>query len=289
MRLFLLFLMLLSETSVAQSDERPVVRWALAPYAPFHIEDGPKAGQGVVDLALKGMMEALPEYHHVPLVMNASRAWQDIRDGEPVCHPAALKTPERERHAVFSDAGAIVPSMVVILRAEDAARVAPGKSTVSLMHLLKDEKLRPGILSERAYGDVQEVLEEPHGTTRPVRVSNNYGPFSLIRMLYSGRIDLMVEYPWILHFVKEHVPEAGVPLVALGIEESPPFYTSHVACANTPRGREIVARLNGWIATRIPLEENLRILGDWLDPITLERYRAAYEEMLSPLKAAQAD
>ena len=72
MRLFLLFLMLLSETSVAQSDEHPVVRWALAPYAPFHIEDGPKAGQGVVDLALKGMMEALPEYLHVPLVMNAA-------------------------------------------------------------------------------------------------------------------------------------------------------------------------------------------------------------------------
>ncbi|WP_430459961.1 TIGR02285 family protein [Thalassolituus sp. LLYu03] len=278
----ILWLALLFVPWMADADDLTELTWVVAPYPPFHIAEGPLAGKGMVDVVVPHMQAAVSGFHHVIGVMTDSRSWQEIREGRNVCQPAVLKTPERERVAVFSEAGAIVPSMVLIMRAEQKQRLFGKRKTIALREVLENPTLRIGMITERAYGEVDSMLRAQHNSERLIQVSNNYGPLSLLRMLNSGRIDAVVEYPWIVRYVAMGLSDMQ-SLSTMGIDELQPFFRSYVACPNTDVGREVIRQLNVWIRTQLPLDANRRIVGDWLDPDTLERYQAAYEQMIAPV------
>lgn len=282
MRLLMILWMLLVLPVTADEAPQPELRWVIAPYAPFHIEQGPLAGQGIMDLALPEMEQKLPGFRHENSLMTDSRAWQEIRDGQPVCYPAALKTPERERFAVFSDPVSIVPSMVLFMRADDKQKRFGERRTIALTEVLKQQDLRIGIISERSYGELDPVLRDARTAERVVAVSNNYGPLSLMRMLHAKRVDAVIEYPWIVRFVEQELrPQNRTPLItSLGIDELQPFFLSYVACADTELGHQVIRQVNPLIRALLPLPEHRRKLGDWLDPDTLVRYNEAYDRML---------
>ena len=283
--LFLLGLTLFSDVAAAEPAESlPEIRWVIAPYPPFHITEGDLAGHGIIDQVVSSMQAQLPGFRHTNTVMTDSRAWQELKDLPLVCHPAALKTPEREQFAVFSEAGAIVPSMVFIMRQDVKRGLFGERQMASLAEVVNHPTLRIGMISERAYGDIDGPLHSLQRSSRLVQVSNQYGPLSLLRMLKAGRVDVMIEYPWILRYMAStDGSDAAEVMATMGIEELEPFLKSQVACSATDDGRRVVQQLNGWIRSQLPLESNRRIVGDWLDPDTLLRYRAAYEQLLAPV------
>ena len=267
------------------ADTRPVLRWAVMPYPPLHIREGPMAGKGIVDSYLHLVMAATPQYRHVREEMTPARAWQLIRSGDNVCHPAALYTPERAEYTLFSESPALFPSLAFMVRLEDYRTMFAPEQSVAAQDMLARTDMRLGLVADRSYYVfIDELLKEGAVYQRASVLSSLHGPLSLYRMLQSGRIDYMIEYPWINRYMVSTIraPEQH-ELVALSIKELPQFAKGYMACPKTPWGAQVVAAVNRWVNEQKPTETNRQRMAVWLDRNTLPRYMRAYEEMIAPV------
>ncbi len=274
---------LAQETPVA--DDRPLLRWIVMPYPPLHISEGPMAGKGIADTYLDLVIAAMPQYRHVREEMTPARAWQLIRAGENICHPAALYTPERAKYTLFSDSPALFPSLAFMVRLDDYQALFAPQMTIAAADMLARTNMRLGLVADRSYYVfLDNLLSAGDVYERATVLSSLHGPLSLYRMLQSGRIDYIIEYPWINRYMVDTIqsPEEH-ELVALSIKELPQFAKGAMACPKTPWGETVVAAVNRWVAEQKNTETNRQRMAVWLDRNTLPRYMKAYEEMIAPV------
>lgn len=275
----------LKAQELPQADDRPLLRWITMPYPPLHISDGPMAGKGIVDEYLGAVTASLSGYRHVREEMTPARAWQLIRVGENICHPGALYTPERAKYTLFSDSPALFPSLAFMVRLEDYKALFAPQMTIAAADMLARTNLRLGLVADRSYYVfLDNLLSAGDVYQRATVLSSLHGPLSLYRMLQSGRIDYIIEYPWINRYMVDTIqaPEAH-ELVALSIRELPQFAKGYVACPKTLWGERVIMAVNRWVAEQKNTETNRQRMAVWLDRNTLPRYMKAYEEMIAPV------
>lgn len=267
------------------ADERPLLRWIVMPYPPLHIVEGPMAGKGIADTYLQEVAAATPQYRHVREEMTPARAWQLIRAGENICHPAALYTPERAAYTLFSDSPALFPSLAFMVRLEDYDALFAPQMSVAARDMLARTDMKLGLIADRSYYVfVDQLLRDEGVYQRATVLSSLHGPASLYRMLQSGRIDYIIEYPWINRYMADTIPSPEKhELVALSIKELSQFARGYMACPKTPWGKEVVAVVNRWVNEQKNTEANRQRMAVWLDRNTLPGYMKAYEEMIAPV------
>jgi len=172
-----------------------------------------------------------------------------------------------------------------MVRLEDYRTIFAPEQSVAAQDMLARTDMRLGLVADRSYYVfIDELLKEGAVYQRASVLSSLHGPLSLYRMLQSGRIDYMIEYPWINRYMVSTIraPEQH-ELVALSIKELPQFAKGYMACPKTPWGAQVVAAVNRWVNEQKPTETNRQRMAVWLDRNTLPRYMRAYEEMIAPV------
>ncbi|WP_176216894.1 TIGR02285 family protein [Andreprevotia lacus] len=265
--------------SVASRAEDSTVTWLMPDYPPVTIIQGPEKGTGYADIFLRYFVERTPEYRHSIEAASMSRVFGLMKQGQHVCHPSLLKTPEREAYVDFSDPVEFVLPHHIVVRSDRVARLAAYRNadgSIDVARLLKDGSLRMTYQEKRGYPPVvADALKAGAGQRHVIQTSaDDDGPF---RQLAGGWVDYIITYPDEVHwFAKRLKLPESVQFAYLPIAGLPEYVVGHVGCTKGPWGRKVVERVNAIVAKAgkrpIWVDAEARLL----DPAAAKRFEDVY-------------
>ncbi len=255
------------------------VTWLLPDYPPVTISHGPRQGTGYADIFLRYFIERAPEYTHVRESSGMSRVFGLMQQGQHVCHPSLLKTPEREAFVDFSGPVEFVLPHHIVVRNDRLPRLAAYRNAdgaVDVARLLKDESLVMTYQEKRGYPPmVAEALKAGAGQKNIIQTSSDdEGPF---RQLAGGWVDYLITYPDEVNWFSEllHLPDS-VKFAYLPIAGSPEHVIGYVGCTKGAWGRKVVERVNQIVAKAgarpVWVEAEARLL----DPAAAKRFEEVF-------------
>lgn len=238
------------ETKTKQS-----IVWLLNDFPPFILLNGELPGSGFVDATVKYLVQHMPEFEHRFEVSGVARTQGLMAQGMPVCHPALLRTPEREKLAVFSNPVHFVLTHHVVLPSQHLQRfqahIEPN-GKINLHSLLADRQLSTSRTEGRSLGvEIDTALashqQQPHLKTTGVHFD---APF---RQLAAGWTDYVFAYPVEPSYYKKQgsIP-AQLELSYLPIAGLKDYTLGSIACTKGTWGQAITARINAVIAQAGP-------------------------------------
>lgn len=254
--------------SSSNSSEEQRITWGLIPYAPIHIVEGEYKGQGIADQYVKSAQENLIGYQHVNEIMTPARAWYLIAEGEElVCNPSSIKTSEREKIAYFTEAALITPIARVLMRKTDWQDRLKGVNKLSITDYIDANNGVFGVVSQRSYGEkIDEVLAVSIASGKQIiQTYGEHGSRQLYEMLVHGRIDMMIEYPWVIAYFKKTLEAQPIEVVNLEIADFPRFSPAYVACSRNTAGKIVIDKLNKFIRKAVLEPGNRQRMSNWLD------------------------
>ncbi|MGC3894214.1 TIGR02285 family protein [Pseudomonas urmiensis] len=256
---------------IAEAKER--LLWLVRDLPPFTIFEGPEKGQGVIDRMLPMLIEQMPEYDHSIVRVNRARGIQMLQEPSFTCDPTLLWTPERAKYALFSKPTLGVLSSGVVVRKQDQAGIEPflDAQQVDLKQLLAETRLKLGIVAERSYSaQVDDILRQLPDSA----FSRHYGndaTASLLQMQQLGRLQLVLGYwPEVRYLIQQQGGRLDDYLF-YPIQGVNPYQFLHVACSDTPLGREAIAHIDQLLPA-LRRDTLPQLYAHWLDPQLREGY-----------------
>jgi uncharacterized protein (TIGR02285 family) len=197
---------------------------------------GPAGMQRASDRLVDWLAQRLPQLRHKRVVANAKRSWLMIRDGQRVCHAGALRQPDRERQAYFSDIGMLPPPHLVLPRDRRDALPLDARGEIDLPALMADPAWRGALVSGRSYGATIDALlaKGPAGATVEMVSASDYGR-QLLDMVRKRRVDYTIESAQDLWTLTRGRPDVD-DLVTVPIRGASDWVVGGVACPRTPWG-----------------------------------------------------
>jgi uncharacterized protein (TIGR02285 family) len=254
----------------AASAQLPTVHWYVFNVPPVSITDGPRKGEGFLDLALqRQLLPRLVGYQHVIEHIPQQRVALQFTIQASACVVGMLRNAERDTQMLFSRPLLSQLPPGVLVRVQDGARMAPfvgmdGK--LSLTRLLADPVLSVGMSSGRSYGAVIDALMAKYRGTPRLIVSSTAEPaLSLLQMQMLGRVDVVPALPYELQHVAGGDPAMRAALRFYRLQEQPDFADAYVACAKGPAGEAIIRDVNAVLVQREVRDAVAAYYAAWLD------------------------
>lgn len=244
------------DSPVQSVDEKPLVTWILSDFPPFIVTDGPSLpGEGFIDFTLRYLVERMPEYRHHYEVAGIARSVGLMEQGAPVCHPALLRTAEREKIAAFSGPVHFVLSHMVVARRDRLDRLSRhlnDDGQVDLPRLLADPTLTTSLTEKRAFSPVidKALADAGPSRNRPTIGVRLDSPFL---QLDAGWIDFMFAYPvepgW---YRSRGRIFRDADLVYLPVAGGEDYVLGRIACTRGEWGEGVIRSIDAAVAAAGP-------------------------------------
>ena len=231
----------------ALAQEKPLVRWLVSDFPPYHIVSGPDAGRGIRDNFLRQVEADLPGFTHQNEPSIIARTQGMIKAGENVCTVSLLRTPEREAWAVFSAKPYAhqLPVRLIALADDKVTAALVKDDEVSLADLLHSGRRRLGLQTGRRYGAALDgVIAAAHAAG--VRTESFSAEASLptaVTMMKNGRFDITLGYSVESEHIRTMHPEMPA-LRYYPIAESRGLGPQYIACARNKLGESVMAAVD---------------------------------------------
>jgi uncharacterized protein (TIGR02285 family) len=277
-RLLGLAWLLLVPPAIAQ--DKPTVKWIIQNGPPWMITQGDAAGRGWLDQSLKYLFAHTPEFHHVIEIVPLARTWDEIRNNDGVCFGAALKTPEREKFAVFSrQAYWLLPHKIMVRKSFLGAHesLVRGRE-VDFAALVTSLGLTGGgLVAGSSYGaDLDAILNsQPSGHIVAVQESRQ-----IIAMLASDRLDWVLGYPDEFMYLTRKESLSSDQFITLDIKGHTALTDAYVTCSNGPLGRRVIAAVNRAIGEAGSPPVYGQFYSAWLDGPTRAAYASRMQDIM---------
>lgn len=256
-------------TSLNAQDQ---IIWRVSDWPPAYIFDGPYKGQGMGDGVISYLKDRLPEYEHSTMKMNSKRLKEEIKAGKNVCSATAL----RRGYYLNSEVDMLVlPQRIYIRR--DKIGGMDQKSSISLDEILNDTSLKAGVSHGRYLKKLNAIVAN-HLNKKNITNIPNYA--SLIRMLFSGRVDYIIEYPSVIKYFETNYYQTGV-ITGLYIKEieNISYIKGLVGCPKTEWGRTVINKVNQILLRDRKREEYLEPLLRWYDEEDQKKLKEFYNQL----------
>ena len=230
------------------------------------------------DRLLDWLTPRLPGITHERVVANAKRSWTLIERGEAVCHAGAVRSPQREALAYFSNTWPMPPLQLIVRRDQVGRLPLDAAGQVDLAALVADAKLQGVVVHGRSYGPALDAMLAPRGgaPTGLSRVTAGDFGSNLVPMLLQGRADYLIEYPNALAALLRSRPDVA-GLAALPIKGAVEPVLSGVACPRTPWGLAAIRRVDAVLGTPEGAALLREILMSELPPDSRRQYRDVFD------------
>ncbi len=239
----LLVLLTLSLPARGEASRQPDVTWNMSPWPGLINERDNQPDGGIMVELLQQIVERLPEYRHHYRLNNLTRGLEQLKREPLSCFLPTFPTPERDHHGYYVGLFVAMPHQLVV-RNEDVQRFAAGRDEVSLRELLRDKRLRGGLVRDRSYGPVLDpLLQAPEALPQLQRIQTSSAGSNLYGMLERGRIDYLLDYAEVVQYVQRQQGLArGLSLLPLAEVGSP--YLSGIYCSRNAEGAALVRRID---------------------------------------------
>lgn len=255
------------------SPARETLTWLVRDLPPVTIFEGPQQGQGALDQLLPILAEHLPEYRHQILRVNRARGMQMLRSTAFTCDPSLLWTAERASFVVFSTQAFVTGSNGVTVRRSQQAALAPFvvAGQFDLKAFLANAHARLGLVAERSYGALIDQHLQQAATQRLTPHYGNDALGSLLQMQQRGRLEAVLGYGAEVRYQALQQRIDPQDLIFYPIKGTAPYQRTHIACSDTPLGREAIVRIDQ-VLREIPQEQLRQSYATWLDPVMRAQY-----------------
>jgi len=227
----------------------PLITWMQADTPPFHIGEGPLAGQGVKDRQYQFLSQHLPRFQHRQMIASVARNWYDLEHSDGICIIGVARTPEREKYTLFSERQLTGYGSRIIVRRDGAAKFKEfldSHGAVDLSKLARSDALVGGFVAALHYGDsITAFIGDEH---RIARLDKFVTPPQLFNVLNAGRLDYVFGQPVeAAYFSRQHGMKAS-DLVALQIAGGAQGGGLSVGCSNGLLGRQVIQAIDRLLA-----------------------------------------
>lgn len=283
-------LLILSNASI--SAERVPLVWVYTSAPPFYITDGPLKGHGFADQALRMLQQELPDFDHVLRMMPIRRLFQFWKEDANFCLMTMVQHPwPRDGDFILSVPYALYRPHGVIIKADNprVSEIMPRATDapVSVERFFAARNLLFGTMSDRPLGrDLDPLFEYHRNHMQIVDRGDTHNLDGLFNMLKRGRIDYLIDYPFVFHFYDEQPDYKGLFELIPLTENRDALIWASVGCTNNAWGKQVVADLNRAIPRLAQRDEYRQLVVKWHAEKGKE---AEYWHMLSSaVKAAAA-
>jgi uncharacterized protein (TIGR02285 family) len=235
---FLVLLALFSSVSAAKET----IDWMTVDWPPVMILDGEDKGKGRFDILLQLYQDNLPQYNHQSSLNNFTRYWHSAKNGQPTCNILALKNSERQEYMHYSIPSAITLPNSIIMKQDSFVKLG-SPSSYSLVDLILDKRFLGILESGRSYSTQIDVLLKKHQEASNLIQGVNSAK-QLLQMLELGRVDYIIEYPYISGYLRSKHMSQTPKFSSIAIKEIPLYYFVHTACPKTDWGKKVIDAVN---------------------------------------------
>jgi len=275
-RLLLVAALLAVAATPARSQEQ--MTWLMPDFPPVTIPVKGAPTNGIADQVVRFLESRWGHDDHRYVYANSKRTWVMLEQGSKACFAAALRTPERERAAYFSNTS-LVPPPVLVARAETIASLPlNGAGEVQLERLLATPRHRGAIVGKRSYGAAVDkaLAARPAKANVEVTSIGDYGR-NVLLMVAHGRADYTIDYDFALAYAQS--VQAGVEqLRTVPIAGNAQAVVAGVACPRTPWGRSMIRKIDKLLGTPAGAEALVRAQDSWLTEAGKQRYRSQIQQ-----------
>lgn len=217
-------------------------------------------------------------YHF--FLINHTKAMKLALQQSNSCMAGVLASSERRQLYHFSRAFILVQGMhLYVLKGSDwhqklELMAVDGK--VSIQHSWsKDARAVLGLDYERSYGaELDPLVRDPSKAKYLYQKQSGAGVGDLWPMLKQKRVDMIVEYPFLLP--AEHRPL----VVGYPVAEAEPDTTAFFACHKGSVGQQIIKQLNEAIAALVLDETYLRLQLEQVEPQHHQQFLKSYYQLM---------
>lgn len=220
------------------------LQWVINAAPPFHIVDGPFAGQGICDVLTNVIDQHLPELASNRLVLPQSRIRKQFQRKENQCFPCMIYRPvpgdtiqSEPTHFYYPHGIITTPEKARLIQARHG-------NPVRLVSLISDRTFRFGYPDGRHYPAVQNILDNAlqNDISRIAHTGEN-ATVAILAMIKKGRIDYTLEYQILHNLDKAENPSDD--LVFLQVAENQGQHVlGAIGCTNSEWGRAAIQKIN---------------------------------------------
>lgn len=256
------------------SIEENTIQWYKPDSPPGHIITGTLAGKGYNDQVQKIYIDQLPEFHHYNITANYQRSVIEMRK-RTGCIVGIFQTEQRSKYLLFSKVRQLVFANGLIIPDHHYASILnllDDKGTISLEAFINqtESTLIGGVSNKRIYGKIIDQYIN-NSTSNLLKRSSDNVFTGLLSMLDLKRIDYTFGYPVELqYFIKNN--NISDKFHFIPIREMPEYLTSYTACSKTPKGKEIIKKINGYLIKNRQSDAFYNIYKNWLDEESAIRF-----------------
>ena len=262
------------------SPDHQSLVWAVPSFAPAFINESGKLSGYAADTQ-NWFAAQLPQYDHDVLLVPLARLLAEMKngDGDLRCSTTLIPTPERRKYITFADTVLLHLPVSVVIRAEDEDRFTPylnDEGHIELDRILGDENLSAAVRIGRAYGrNVDAHINQFRETNQVMQVAEDT---KFVRMLDLGRIDWTLYFPSEAEYYRRLLtPELAIK--TLPIAGNTTLLEGTIGCANTPLGKQTIAKINTIIEEN-PTMPWTEFYAQWLGPGDREWFYAARDQYI---------
>jgi uncharacterized protein (TIGR02285 family) len=236
----------------ARSESTPeVLTWLVRDVPPYFSYIGGKAPQRPEDLAngeidgfLRQLIKQMPQYRHEFLDAGFPRFEAMVRQGQALCSPLHVVTPERMEWLYFTHVHPPLISRQVhlVVRRESLPQFESFGPAPRLAEVLQRPDLVGLLPRDRSFGVKIDPLLKEQGPQAPKTVVAGRN-MHLLAMLRAGRMDYTLEYPGTVdEYLRANA--AGPDLVKLPVAESRSAHQATFACSRNVQGRKLIEAID---------------------------------------------
>jgi uncharacterized protein (TIGR02285 family) len=236
----------------AAEPEAGTIRWLvqdLPPHFSYATGKPPQRvqdlGNGEIDGFLRLLIAHLPQYRHEFVEASFPRFEALARQGQAICSPLHVRTPERLNWLYFTHLHPPTFSrqIHVVVHRDQLARFEQQGQVLQLSELLKREDLVGLLPRDRSFGPKIDALLQAQGAQAPKRLVAGRSSLQLLAMLRAKRMDYTLEYP---STVDEFLRQTDSPqgLVKLPLAEGRSTAVATMACTRSPEGRRQIEAID---------------------------------------------
>ncbi len=264
-------LLVLAAPAVAQDASLPRVRWLGSVLPPLNFAD---RDDGILRRLFVLVADQTPGFSHEFVTAALPRLLRELEDDQTVCAFTLLRTPERERFALFGRPAAPFLTNRAITTAANLDRLAGSRDdrgALDLPRLLTRSDLRVGYQRGRVYGlGIDEIIAEAVRDHPARMIGYDLGASldGLAAMLAHDRIQLFFGNAQQTRYVAATALPAGArfdgPVVSLPVAGVPPIFWTQIACNRSEAGQARIAATDRAIA-RLQDDQRFHAIPlDWL-------------------------
>jgi len=268
-------LIMLSTTPV-KAEQREIV-WFRSDYAPGSIVAGPDKDKGYLDVLMTTLGRRMPQYRHSWVTAPMMRREEEIRTRDNACSPGFLKTPERERTFLFSDAMfQLLPPGLTINKDSlpRFQRFVDAEGRLRLGDILNNDDPVIAVAAGRSYGAGLDLIlksTDNRGKVSDIVAADLFS--TTVRKLGERRdIDGVMGFSVELSYAVRSLGLNAESYYFLPLAEETRIITSYIICSPTPLGRRIIDDINAVYAVPEIKADVRSSYRSWLPPESAVRF-----------------